>query len=101
MSQTQIRLARTPNINKVLSFLQDKYQLLSEADIIKLALSEKYHKVKEEKLNKEERIRQAWIELKKEGKKLGEKLMRERGLDPKKVSEQEFYNLILDTHQHA
>lgn len=42
MSQTQIRLTRTPDINKVLSFLRSKYQLLSEAEIIKVALSEKY-----------------------------------------------------------
>lgn len=101
MSQSQIRLARTPDINKVLSYLQNKYQLLSEADIIKLALSEEYNKVKEATLNKEDRIRQAWIELRKEGKKLGERLMRKKGLDPKKVSEREFYDLILDTHKHA
>lgn len=42
MSQTQIRLTRTPDIDKVLSFLRSKYQLLSEAEIIKVALSEKY-----------------------------------------------------------
>lgn len=42
MSQTQIRLTRTPDIDKVLSFLRSKYQLLSEVEIIKVALSEKY-----------------------------------------------------------
>lgn len=43
MSQTQIRLTRTPDINKVLAFLRSKYRLLSEAEIIKVALSEKYN----------------------------------------------------------
>ncbi len=48
MSQTQIRLTRTPDIDKVLSFLRSKYQLLSEAEIIKVALSEKYNQEVEE-----------------------------------------------------
>lgn len=103
MSQAQIRLARTSDINKVLSFLRNKYQLLSEADIIKLALSEKYNKEKEEAsdVEKDEEVRQAWKHLKKEGKKLGNKLMREKSLDPKKVTEQQFYNIFLDDHKHA
>jgi hypothetical protein len=42
MSQTHIRLTRTPEIDKVLVFLQAKYPLLSEAEILKLLLSEKY-----------------------------------------------------------
>ena len=100
MSHPQIRLARTPDINKVLSYLRQKYQLLSEADIIKLALSEKYNQAKEQESDKEVRIRQAWDHIKKEGKKVGERLMKERGLDPDKVTEQEFYDLVLDTHKH-
>lgn len=48
MSQTQIRLTRTPDIDKVLSFLRSKYQLLSEAEIIKVALSEKYNQTVQE-----------------------------------------------------
>jgi len=102
MSQTQIRLTRNPDINKVLSFLQSKYQLLSEADIIKMALSEKFQKERENifELQKERRVKEAWEYVKKEGKKLGDKMMREKGLDPKKVSEQEFYNLFLDDHKH-
>ena len=102
MSQTQIRLTRNPDINKVLAFLQSKYQLLSEADIIKMALSEKFQKERENifELQKERRVKEAWEYVKKEGKKLGDKMMREKGLDPKKVSEQEFYNLFLDDHKH-
>ena len=102
MSQTQIRLTRNPDINKVLSFLQSKYQLLSEADIIKMALSEKFQKERENifELQKERRVKEAWEYVKKEGKKLGDKMMREKGLDPKKVTEQEFYDLFLDDHKH-
>ncbi len=44
MSQSHIRLARTPEVDKVISYLRIKYVLLSEAEIVKLALSEKYQK---------------------------------------------------------
>ena len=44
MSQSHIRLARTPEVDKVISYLRIKYALLSEAEIVKLALSEKYQK---------------------------------------------------------
>jgi hypothetical protein len=40
----QIRLQKTPEIAKVLSYLQSRYRILSEAEIIKVALSEKYQK---------------------------------------------------------
>lgn len=100
MNQAQIRLTRTPDINKVLSFLRSKYQLLSEAEIIKVALSEKFNKEQEEVLEKEQQLKEAYTHLMKEGKKIGYKLMKKKGLDPKKVTEQEFYDLILDTHKH-
>ena len=103
MSQSQIRLARTPDVNKVLTFLRGKYQLLSEADIIKLALSEKYVKEKEaaSDTEKDQQLRKAYPHLMREGKKIGNRLMREKGLDPKKVTEQEFYDIFLDDHKHA
>ncbi len=44
MSQAHIRLARTPEVDKVISYLRIKYALLSEAEIVKLALSEKYQR---------------------------------------------------------
>ncbi len=100
MSQSQIRLTRTPDVNKVLTFLRGKYQLLSEAEIIKVALSEKYKKEKED-VEEERELRETYKHLLKEGKKLGNKLMREKSLDPKKVTEQEFHDLILDTHKHG
>lgn len=41
---SQIRLNKTPELKEVLTFLQNKYRLLSEAEIIKVALAEKYSK---------------------------------------------------------
>lgn len=96
----QIRLNKTPEIEKVLTYLQGRYSILSEAEILKIALSEKYYREAEGK-EKEEKIRKAYKYLMKEGKKLGNRLMREKGLDPKKVTEQEFYDIFLDDHKHG
>ena len=41
---SQIRLNKTPELEEVLTFLRKKYRLLSEAEIIKVALAEKYSK---------------------------------------------------------
>ena len=41
---SQIRLNKTSELEEVLSFLRSKYRLLSEAEIIKVALAEKYSK---------------------------------------------------------
>ncbi len=40
----QIRLNKTPELAEVLAFLRSKYRVLSEAEIIKVALAEKYKK---------------------------------------------------------
>ena len=39
----QIRITRTSDLDSVLSFLKERYPLLSEAEIIKMALSNQYH----------------------------------------------------------
>lgn len=41
---SQIRLNKTAALEEVLAFLKSRYRLLSEAEIIKLALAEKYRK---------------------------------------------------------
>ncbi len=41
---SQIRLNKTPELEEVLAYLRSKYRLLSEAEIIKVALAEKYLK---------------------------------------------------------
>jgi len=89
----QIRLTKTSELEKVLSYLRDRYRLLSEAEIIKLALSEKYHR-EVEPTKKEQDIKRVWKELKIEGKKLGDKLLAERGLKRKDMSEEDLYRLL-------
>lgn len=49
----QIRLQKTPEIEKALEYLKDKYRLLSESEIVKVALSEKYYNESQEKSQKE------------------------------------------------
>jgi hypothetical protein len=39
----QIRITRTADLNGVLTFLKERYPLLSEAEIIKMALSNQYY----------------------------------------------------------
>jgi len=40
----QIRLNKTPELEEVLAYLRSRYRVLSEAEIIKVALAEKYKK---------------------------------------------------------
>ena len=98
---SQIRLNKTPELEEVLAYLRRKYRLLSEAEIIKLALSEKYQKERENAVESEQKLREAFKHAMEEGRKVGDKLMKEKGLDPKKVTEQEFYDTFLDTHKHG
>lgn len=44
----QIRLHRTPELEEVLAFLRSQYRVLSEAEIIKVALAEKFKKEMED-----------------------------------------------------
>ena len=90
----QIRLTKTPEIAHVLSVLKRKYPVMSEAEIIKMALSEKYHE--ETRVDMEKEFSKMYEELKAEGKKLGNKLLKEKGLKRDDVTEEEFYNAILD-----
>lgn len=90
----QIRLNKTPELEKVLIYLRSKYRLLSEAEIVKVALSEKYYKELESSLEKEHQLRKVYDHLMKEGKKLGKAFLKERGLKRENVSEEEFYDLL-------
>lgn len=45
---SQIRLNKTPELEEVLTFLRNKYRVLSEAEIIKVALAEKYSKERDD-----------------------------------------------------
>jgi hypothetical protein len=44
----QIRITRTSDLDSVLSFLKERYPLLSEAEIIKMALSNQYYQETQE-----------------------------------------------------
>lgn len=90
----QIRLTKTPEVEKVLDYLRSKYRLLSEAEITKLALSEKYSKELYSAADKEQRIRDAWERLKVEGKKIGDKLLAKKGLKREDMSEEDLYRLL-------
>ena len=96
----QIRLTKTPEIEKVLTFLRRKYSLLSEAEIIKLALAEKYHNELEEPEKNQHEVKKAYQHAMEEGKKLGDKLLSEKGLKREDVTEEEFYDLFLNKHKH-
>ena len=39
----QIRISRTKDLESVLSYFRDRYRLLSEADIVKMVLSDRYY----------------------------------------------------------
>ena len=95
----QIRLNKTPELEQVLSFLQRKYRLLSEAEIIKVAISEKYQKEVKENMPKVEKSDDAYSHLVAEGKKIGDKLLAKKDLKRENVSEQEFYDLFLNHHK--
>ena len=88
----QIRLTKTAELEKVLFFLRRRYRLLSEAEIIKLALSEKYHR--DIKPVKEEDVKQLFKKITAEGRKLGDKFLKSKGLKREDVTEEEFYHLL-------
>jgi hypothetical protein len=48
----QIRITRTADLNGVLSFLKARYPLLSEAEIVKMALSNQYYQAATQKEGK-------------------------------------------------
>jgi len=89
----QVRLTKTAELEKVLSYLKDKYRLLSEAEIIKLALSEKYHRDLKP-MEKEEDVKQLFKKITTEGRKLGDKFLKSKGLKREDVTEEEFYHLL-------
>ncbi len=88
----QIRLNKTPELEEVLAFLQRKYRLLSEAEIVKIALAEKYNR---EISDKDLSLHNAWRNIKHEGKQLGEQLIKAKGLSKENLTEEDFYQKVL------
>lgn len=100
MSQTYIRIARTPEVEKVLSNLRRRFSLLDEAEIIKLALSEVDQKEKEKAPEQEQKLREKFYHAIEEAGKAGDKFLAKRGLKRENLTEQQIYDLFLDTHKH-
>ncbi len=100
MSLGYIRIAKTPDVERVLSDLRVRFSLLNEAEIIKLALSEVHNKEVEAKMEKEQKLRERFNHAIEEGSKIGDKLLVKKGLKRENVSEQEIYDTFLDTHKH-
>jgi hypothetical protein len=94
MSQSYIRVARTPDVEKVLSDLRARFSLLNEAEIIKLALSEVHNKELEAKMEKEQKIKEAFHRAIEEGGKVGDKILAKKGLKRENMSEQQLYDAI-------
>jgi hypothetical protein len=69
MSQSSIRLVKTPDVEKVMSSLRKRYNLLSEAEIIKLALSEVYNREVQDTLERKQKLRETFFRAIEEGEK--------------------------------
>jgi hypothetical protein len=100
MSQSSIRLVKTPDVEKVMSSLRKRYNLLSEAEIIKLALSEVYNREVQDTLERKQKLRETFYRAIEEGGKAGDKLLAQRVLKLEDLTEQEIYDLFLNTHKH-
>ena len=91
----QIRITRTPELDKVFAYLQMKYRLLSEAEIVKVLLSEVYFRdVLSRKKEVDKEVRRAYEFLKQEGVKLSDKFLAKRGIKKEKLTEEDFYKLL-------
>jgi hypothetical protein len=101
MSQTSIRLVKTPDVDRVIRFLRERFRLLSEAEIIKLALSEMYKKEQSMPPEDDRALHARFNRAIEEGGKTGDKLLAEKGLTRESLSEQQIYDSVLDTHKHT
>ncbi len=100
MSQPSIRVIKTPDVDIVMSFLRNRYNLLSEAEIIKLALSEKYQKEKVMAVEQDIVLRDKLNHAIEEGGKVGDKLLAKKGLNRENMTEQEIYDTFIKPHEH-
>jgi len=97
MSQSAIRIIKTPDVERVIRYLRSRFNLLSEPEITKLALSELYKKELEESMEHEQAIREAFYHAIAEGSKIGDKYLAERGINRDNMSEQELYEAVFNS----
>ena len=100
MAQSSIRVIKTPDVDIVMSFLRSRYNLLSEAEIIKLALSEKYQKEKLTSVEQDIVLREKLDHAIAEGGKVGDHLLAQKGLKRENMTEQEIYDAFIKPHEH-
>ncbi len=79
MSQLSIRLVCTPDIDKVISYFGNRYNLLSDVEIIKLALSEKYRKERERAIENDQKLKEPFKHAIEEGGKIGDNFFQRIG----------------------
>jgi hypothetical protein len=91
MSLSYIRIARTPDVERVLSDLRAKFSLLNEAEIIKLALSEVHNR----EMEQEQRLREAFKRAIEEGGTRGDELLVQKGIKRENMTEQQIYDAFI------
>ena len=97
MSQNYIRIARTPDVEKVLSDLRARFSLLNEAEIIKYALSKIHNKESDVKMEKEQKIREAFKYAVEEGGKRGDEILAEVDVKRENMTEQQIHDAVFKT----
>jgi hypothetical protein len=91
---TLIRIKKTEEVAKVLDYLRkDKYILLSDAELIKTLLSKQYTESVEDSMRIEDRIAD-YKRITNKTFKLGEALLKQKGLKEEDLSEEDLINLI-------
>lgn len=90
MSLNYIRIAKTPDVERVLSDLRARFSLLNEAEIIKLALSEVHNREMGDKLEREQKLREAFKRAVEEGGKRGDELLAQKGIKRENMTEQQY-----------
>lgn len=95
MSLSYIRIAKTPDVERVLSDLRARFSLLNEAEIIKLALSEVHNREMEAKMDREQKLREAFKRAVEEGGKRGDELLAQKGIKRENMTEQQIYDAFI------
>jgi hypothetical protein len=97
MSLSYIRIAKTPDVERVISDLRSRFSLLNEAEIIKFALSEVHNREMEDKMEQEQKLREAFKRAIEEGGTRGDELLAQKGIKRENMTEQQIYDAFVKT----
>ena len=95
-----LRLTITPQFQSILDEMKSHYPLLSDAEMIKLAVSQfsvnNNYVIQGQKRRflPKAIIKKTWSNLSSKGQKSGEKFFNSKKVDVNKISEEEAFNLI-------